>query len=147
VSANPWASQWCMMVRIIVPGEPRPWTVWAKRGPKPDGFVRMEVWQAQIQAAVRAGFSNEPLSGPLQMETVFVRGYPDSAPKTPSAQVRWSEKHILTKPDLTNYQKACEDALIGLLFHDDNQVVQHNSSKTYGYPGKEPYTIIEVREG
>ena len=48
-----------------------------------------------------------------------------------------------TKPDLSNYIKSIEDALNGVLWHDDNATVQLISSKRYGQTGR---LVVEVNE-
>ena len=52
---------------------------------------------------------------------------------------------IIKRPDLTNYQKAAEDALTGLLYQDDSQVVMVHSGKRYTDEA-EGYTHITVAE-
>lgn len=41
-------------------------------------------------------------------------------------------KHMVVKPDLTNLVKATEDALKGIVWHDDSQVVGMQLAKVYG---------------
>lgn len=43
-----------------------------------------------------------------------------------------SPKHVTVKPDLTNLVKATEDALKGIVWHDDSQVVGMQLAKVYG---------------
>ena len=41
-------------------------------------------------------------------------------------------KHMIVKPDLTNLLKSTEDALKGIVWHDDSQVVGMQLAKVYG---------------
>ena len=59
---------------------------------------------------------------------------------------RWMEKHILNRPDVTNYRKSCEDACNGVLFVDDSQVVGGKIKKRYAPQYSEGYTVIKIRE-
>lgn len=50
---------------------------------------------------------------------------------------------MTTKPDGSKLLRAIEDALTGILFHDDSQVVESHVRKHYGGP---PRVEIELRE-
>ena len=86
-----------------------------------------------------------PLRGRVELTLVFARGTPARAPKGAEKRLQWQQAHIIKRPDLTNYQKAAEDALTGLLYQDDSQVVVVHSGKRYT---DEPigYTHITVAE-
>ena len=136
---------------FVVPGEPRPWTSWPKRGPMPTGFANMQRWQHDIQVAFLLKYRAQPLlSGLIVLDVEFYRGIPASAPKGKEALQRWMAKHIKTKPDRTNYLKAAEDALSGLVFVDDSYVVKGSEIKWYSRPGQPHYpggySVFRVRE-
>ena len=125
---------------FVVEGEPCPWTSWPKRGPMPPAFARMHVWQEQIRAAFWNKYHSKPLlSGLISLDIEFYRGVPESAPRGPEALQRWMARHIKTKPDRTNYLKAAEDALNGVVFVDDSQVVKGSEIKWYSRPGQPHY--------
>jgi Holliday junction resolvase RusA-like endonuclease len=46
------------------------------------------------------------------------------------------------RPDIDNYAKAILDALNGVMWADDGQIVQLTASKSYG----EPRVEIEIQE-
>ena len=50
------------------------------------------------------------------------------------------------KPDLTKLVRAVEDALTGLIWRDDTQVVYQSNSKTYGSPQGVTVLIEEIKE-
>ncbi len=129
-----------------VPGEPVPWTVYTRRGPPPPGFLAMQAWQEQIQAHMRHRWGNrEPLSGPVTLYAAFYRGWPRSAPQKDGGAIsRWYNKHIIMKPDTTNYLKAFEDALIGIVFLDDAQTLDIRGHKDYASPGVSGYTVVTI---
>ena len=66
--------------------------------------------------------------------------------KREPAITKWIEKHIMSRPDLTNYRKSCEDACNGVLFLDDSQVVGGKMRKRYAPRYSEGYTVIRIRE-
>ena len=133
---------------FVIHGPPQQWTVYVKdKGPPSPGFKRMKLWQAEIQELFKQEWMREPLEGPIELDTEFYRprGKP-CPPHQERAIGRWLDKHILSRPDVTNYRKACEDACNGILFYDDSQVVGGKMKKRYAPQYSEGYTVIKVRE-
>ena len=118
-------------VSFTVLGEPQPWSVYTRRGKEPLGHQKMRAYQQVIQAHANvAMMGREPLQGPVMVKLVFY--------VTPQEERKGREK----EGDLTNYQKAVEDALNKIVFKDDKQTVIMQSEKClYG----EPRTEIQVR--
>ena len=129
------------LLTFAVRGEPAPWTVYTRRGEPTLSFMRMKSWQAQIALTARAQMSrridSQPFGGPLRLEMEFYRSIPAGAQLD-----EYIKTHIIARPDLRNLEKACEDALKGILFIDDSQVV--SSEGTKGYTAGEPYTTIRL---
>lgn len=66
-----------------------------------------------------------PVAGPLAVEMVFTVKKPQSAPKRTRT---WP----ITRPDLSKYVRAAEDALTDAgAIHDDSQIVIIHAYKTY----------------
>jgi len=87
---------------------------------------RQEVTQTAILEVRRAGFTT-PIAGkhePVTLSLVFVFNKPPSAPKR--------REYPAVKPDLDKLTRATMDALTGVLFLDDAQVVCLDVSKEYG---------------
>ena len=134
---------------VVVPGEPCPWTVYTRRGEPSPGFVAMQAWQESIRAAIIEKYGRPMLTGPLELEVVFWRRLPKPWPKRMTAQRRM--KAATKRPDRTNYLKALEDALNGVLIVDDSQVVSGSTSKATAAPSEAPYTwfkltVLEAQE-
>lgn len=89
--------------------------------------------EALVQAAIRP-LKPKCLVGPLQVILNFVLKRPKSS-KRPYPTVR---------PDLDNYAKLVLDAIQGLCFEDDAQVVQLILTKAYGPRPAIYLTIHEV---
>ena len=131
-------------VLFTVPGEPCPWTVWTRRGPKPVGFEKMEAWQNDIQAAAIQRCGGKLLwAGMVSLEMDFFRGIPAWAPLRADALEAWIQRHIIKKPDWLNYFKAAEDALQGVVIANDSLVIEGHGRKWYTRDG--PYTRIIVK--
>lgn len=100
-------------------------------------------WRSVIAAAavrvLPGGF--ELLEGPIAFEAVFYRPRPKK-PK-PTARV-WPT----TPPDLDKLLRAAADALCGVVFRDDGQIVTFaGSRKAYGVPARVEVRISEIRDG
>ena len=103
----------------------------------------MQAYQDILRWQVKQGWlPRAPMTGPLELEFVFAREMPKSANKTQPKRAKWCDDHILMRPDVTNYQKAAEDALKGIIFNDDSQVIKVTSRKIYTEGGG--YTCITI---
>lgn len=75
-----------------------------------------------------------PFNGPIRVRLVFRMPIPKSIPKRrPSFMTK--------RPDLDKMIRSVKDALTGVLYRDDNQVVCVEAHKTYG---EEPGVTITV---
>lgn len=111
-----------------------------------DDNRRSRPWKEQVRAAaldaigVSEGDVWELLSGPLRLELDYymprpkahtgARGLKPSAPPYPT-----------TRPDALKLARAVEDALTGVVWRDDAQIVYEVITKSYGEPAR---VIIEV---
>lgn len=101
-----------------------------------DDNPKAKPWQATVASAaydaMHAG-DTALLEGPLGLSVIFTRcrpkghfgtrGLRPSAPEWPT-----------TKPDCTKLLRAVEDALTGVVWRDDAQVVEQSVTKRYGAP-------------
>lgn len=85
----------------------------------------------------------EPYDGPLEVRMEFYRPVQTSVSKKERAR-RLSGVHRPTvKPDLSNYIKALEDGLNGILWVDDNLIVSLQAEKLYS---ELPHLVVEIRK-
>lgn len=88
-------------------------------------------------------YQDEPLEGQLEVNLIFFRAVQKSISKKERV-LRLSGVHRPTvKPDVDNYIKSTFDALNGVLWADDNQIVKVAAEKRYA---EQPRIEIEVRE-
>lgn len=91
-------------------------------------------WKQQVAATAGAQRGNTPtLAGPLSLDVVFylprpkghygTKGLRPSAPAFPTV-----------RPDATKLLRAVEDALTGIVWRDDAQIVTQLALKNYGHP-------------
>lgn len=78
----------------------------------------------------------EPLVGPLSLSLRFVL----TPPKRPK------HKEPIVRPDLDNYVKGVMDALNGIVWADDSQIVETRARKLYAMDGSPARIELEVSE-
>lgn len=84
----------------------------------------------------------DPYDGPLEVCMEFYRPVQESLSKKERSR-RLSGVHRPTvKPDLSNYIKALEDALNGILWVDDNLIISLEAKKFYA---ERPHLTVEIR--
>jgi len=73
----------------------------------------------------------KPLCGPVEMVIEAYFPIPKSASKAKREQMIIGDIRPTRKPDLSNIEKAVEDALNGVAYIDDSQVVDRHGHKWY----------------
>lgn len=142
------------MTLLFVPGTPAPQG--SKRylgnGVMIESSKRVKPWRADIRAAALANFT-QPYTGPIRLDLTFVMPRPKSHYGTgrnantikPSAPTQHTQK-----PDLDKLIRAVGDALTGVAYLDDSQVVggAHMKRWTYGVgdPAGVRITVAPVEE-
>lgn len=95
------------------------------------------------QLATIAMQGKKRLSGALQVELVFARKVQKSLSKKERALRLTGEHRPTVKPDIDNYTKSTLDALNGVLWDDDAQIVRMILDKIYT---DTPAIIVRVKE-
>jgi len=85
------------------------------------------------------------ITKPVCLEVFIYRDIPSSFSKTNRNKALSGELLPTTKPDLKNYIVGIEDALEGLLYYNDSQIVSYGRSvKLYGEESKLECRVIEL---
>ena len=150
-----------MIIRIEVPGQAVPWKasriVHRPGIPYPIGIKdeTLRHWQDTVMGrAMEAMAGRPPIKGPVQLAVLYFRRIPKSWPKWKKRDAESGIVRPTARPDLDNLIKGAKDALQGVCFLDDAQVVQYGSAaegSTVLATGKyfctdNPRLILEVRE-
>lgn len=134
------------MIEFFVPGIPRP--AGSKRGfpiRRKGGKLGVamadasgaagKAWRVAVIAAVSEHWKEAPIDGPISLAVEFVMPRPAShfgkkkgAPYLKPNSPTWHT----SKPDRTKLLRAIEDAMTGVVWRDDAQVVAGVVSKRYG---------------
>ena len=118
--------------RVVGKGRPR--FTKAGRAYTPRATVEFE----QRVRAVWIAAGHPMLTGPLAVRVTVVRPLPKSAPKSRDGE--W-DTH---RPDLDNVVKAVLDALNGVAYEDDAQVVRIAATKARRYRGEPERVTVTV---
>lgn len=123
------------MVKIIIYGEPVPQgrPRFVRRGkfvttydpPKSVAYKKLVKLQAKAQ------YKDNPLIGALCVDLLVYRSMPKGGSKALRTRRLSGEDRPITKPDVDNYYKAVTDALTGIVYEDDNQIVHMTGDKFY----------------
>jgi Holliday junction resolvase RusA-like endonuclease len=133
-----------MMIEFFVAGIPSPsGSKKAFMHPKTGKIVVMDTaknkgtWQALVAMHAQKAMTDagaEMITGPVKMlvEFSFTRPKSHFGTGKKSSQVKETAPKAHTKkPDLTKLIRCTEDALTGIVWQDDCQVIERESSKAY----------------
>ena len=135
------------MISFTVPGVPAPGgSKKAFMNPRTNKIVVMDDaknnkgWRERVSVFARQAMEGKPpLEGPLRVAVTFMMPRPRShygTGKNSQSLKPWAEKAMPTsKPDATKLFRALEDALTGIVWLDDSQVVFQVITKTYANVG------------
>lgn len=111
------------------------------------GGQRNKDWRQACVLFADQNRPQEPFRGALRVDFVFVMPRPKyhfHTGKAKAGQLREDAPHWHTsKPDRTKLTRSTEDALRGIIFADDSQIVTGTTRKEYG---AQPGCHIEIEE-
>lgn len=113
-----------------------------------DANRKAKPWQQEVKAAAMEALEVDfpILRGPVELTLTFIRARPKAHFGTGrnSQLVKSSAPAFpITRPDALKLARGVEDALTGLVYADDSQIVDEHLYKRYG---ESPRCEIEVRE-
>lgn len=124
--AEPWREISIEIRRLHEPAK-RPRTA---RGRMYDPGARdKKLIRAEVESMLPQGWT--PFRGPCLLSVVYYMPEPSSFPALARELAASGELVHASRPDLSNYVKQLEDALNGVLWEDDGQIVRLEVSKAY----------------
>lgn len=135
-------------VEIVVYGKPQPaGSKRAFKGIIVDANKKSRPWKTQVAQAAGEQFSGELLRGPLTVQFRFF------APRPKGHYGTGSKSEVLKasapayptgKPDVLKLARGVEDALTGVVYGDDSQIVREVLEKFYGEPARVEIAVIPM---
>jgi len=105
-----------------------------------DTNKNLRSWQALVAEAASRAILDAPhwqlLEGPVRLTVAFYLPRPKSLAKRISAHTK--------KPDCSKLIRSTEDALSGVVYRDDAQVVEIVAGKFYAAPTASPHVDVRV---
>lgn len=101
------------------------------------GYVRVydppkvKQFKSLLRSLAVNQYTRPPLLGPLSVSLTFYRPVQKSISQTERERRLSNQSKPVVKPDTDNYIKATLDALNGILWHDDAQIVKIEAEKKY----------------
>lgn len=113
---------------------------------------RGKAWRENVAATAVAQYRKPPMTGALIITAAFYLPRPDShyvkshtreGKRLAIREIRdKAPRHHTIRPDATKLWRSTEDALTGIAWEDDAQIVRQSVEKRYG---EEPGVYIEIR--
>lgn len=91
-------------------------------------------YKATLRLAASQAYQGPPLEGPLSVSLLFLFNAKSKRARKPKA----------TRPDCDNLAKSTLDALNGLLFIDDGQVVKLAIEKWHADGTEQPHVLVSI---
>ena len=92
---------------------------------------KVKNFKSLLRSLASSQYSRPPMLGPLSVSLTFYRPVQSSISKTERERRLSNESKPVVKPDTDNYIKSTLDALNGVLWHDDSQIVKIEAEKKY----------------
>lgn len=112
-----------------------------------DDSKRSKPWQASVADAATEAMDGPLLAGPLELILTFTVPRPQGHYGTGrnAGTVKQSAPLFpVVKPDVTKLVRAVEDALTGIVWRDDAQVISQHASKVYGEPASCAVEVLSL---
>lgn len=133
------------MIRLVIPGKPlgkqRPRVLRNGITYTPKGTVNYETYIKQIFATEYKQY--KPKEGPLKMKITAYFPIPESVSNIKKTDMERGNIRPTKKPDIDNIVKIIADALNGLAYLDDKQIVSCTVEKYYS---SVPRVQVEIEE-
>lgn len=131
-------------MKIIIEGKPEPQLRPRISGNRMYDPKKTSDYKKYVRLSARQQYKGEPLKKALTVEMDIYREIPKSTSN--KRRLMKNEKAIrpIVKPDVDNYTKGILDALNGIIYKDDSQVVDLTARKYYSDNPRVEVEIIEV---
>jgi Holliday junction resolvase RusA-like endonuclease len=110
----------------------------------------LQPWRQAIAAAALEAMNGHPaLTGPLRLHALFIFTRPANHYGTGRNAERLKPSappYVQTRPDTDKLLRAIGDALAGIVYRDDNQLVIVHAEKHYGTPACAHLTVEELTD-
>ena len=103
-------------------------------------------YKAKVAQSFQRAYTGEPLAKPIRLTIKAVFSVPRSYSKSRTWACLEGLEKPAKKPDFDNIAKGVCDALNGLAYEDDKQIVQASVYKVYGPQAKVVVSLEEIEQ-
>lgn len=109
-----------------------------------DANPKSKGWKGKVEQVAGEFWAGRPLlQGPLRVEFCFFVQRPKAHFSAKGGVKATAPAYPTTKPDVLKLSRGVEDALSGVIYRDDAQIVEEVLSKRYG-PERVEIRIVEL---
>ncbi len=114
-----------------------------------DDNKRSKPWQQKVSWAAMLRYNGPIVLNPVRLEIIFYLPRPQHHFKIRKGKVSkepkpWAPTYPIVTPDLTKLVRCLEDALKGVIWKDDSQVVEQFTRKLYGEVPRAEVKILGI---
>lgn len=107
---------------------------------------RSKDWRASVVHEAHMAIEGQLLDGPLVLQVKFWMPRPKSHFRKTGGLTKSAPMFPTGKPDVTKLMRSTEDALKGVCWRDDSQIIDQYGCKRYANSDKSAGAEITVRE-
>lgn len=105
---------------------------------------KVKQFKSILHNLVTEQYKKDPLTGALSVSLLFYRPVQRSLSNVERQRRLLNQHKPVVKPDTDNYIKSTLDAMNGVLWEDDSQIVKLKAEKRYGERGKIIITVTQL---
>lgn len=121
----------CVEGKAVPQGSYRGMLVGGKAIVMHSGGWRLVRWRADVRGQAMSALNGERFDGPVWMRLRFEFARPKSHRGAKGLRASAPKEHT-QRPDVSKLVRSVEDALIGVAYHDDSQIVGYEAEKVWG---------------
>jgi Holliday junction resolvase RusA-like endonuclease len=126
---------------IHTPPVPQKKTRFTFRGKHPHAYNSSKKDLLALQWQIKAYAPKEPFLGPMQIEYTFYMPIPKHVSQIKRRQMLNNIIKHITKPDVDNLAYIVTNAMKGIIYKDDSQIVKKTEEKMYS---DDPRIVVKV---
>ena len=138
------AIMWLHTVNILPEAQKK--TKFAIRGKYPHAYDPSKKYKEQIIWQVKPYAPTKIMEGPVELELYFHMPIPKAASMIRRKQMIAGIIHHIKRPDIDNLAYVVTNALKGLVYKDDSQIVNLHVYKRYADAPKILLKVIDINE-
>ena len=135
-------------------GSKRAFIIPGKGAAKPRAILtednkRNKPWRQEVAAAALASYDGPLLVGPVRLTVRYCYPRPKShygTGRNAHSLKDSAPTHKTTIPDLSKLTRSIEDAMSGVIYNDDSQIVERHDSKHWGVRFETVITVEAIDE-